>query len=226
MRISRIRGSRLTRVGSWSNRSNKLMHRASDIWTTRKLGQLLNACLGEFRQIVAAALVTGMRYGEIVGMKMADFHEGAGTVSLSTSKSGKPRLIHLTEEGRAFFAAMAAGKQRNEYVFRRADGELWGKSHQFRPMREACERAKIAPAIGFHILRHTYASRLVMRGVRCQWWPSRSAIGSYSGQALRAPCPELRGRHGSASLDAYWDCHCDKRNGDARGRIAIPHAGS
>lgn len=128
-------------------------------------GRLLNACSGEFRQIVAAALVTGMRYGEIVGMKIADFHEGAGTVSLSTSKSGKPRLIHLTEEGRAFFAAMAAGKQRNEYVFRRADGELWGKSHQFRPMREACERAKIAPAIGFHILRHTYASRLVMRGV-------------------------------------------------------------
>ena len=32
-------------------------------------------------------------------------------------------------------------------------------------MRHACERADIEPAITFHILRHTYASRLAMRGV-------------------------------------------------------------
>ena len=32
-------------------------------------------------------------------------------------------------------------------------------------MRHACERAEIEPAITFHILRHTYASRLAMRGV-------------------------------------------------------------
>jgi integrase len=31
-------------------------------------------------------------------------------------------------------------------------------------MQEACDRAKISPAIGFHILRHTYASRLAMKG--------------------------------------------------------------
>jgi site-specific recombinase XerD len=128
-------------------------------------GRLLNACAGEFRQIVAAALLTGMRYSEVVGMRAADFHAGAGTVSLSTSKSGKPRLIHLTDEGCAFFAAATVGKAANGLVFRRGDGEPWGRSHQFRPLREASERAKIAPAISFHILRHTYASRLVMRGV-------------------------------------------------------------
>jgi integrase len=32
-------------------------------------------------------------------------------------------------------------------------------------MKEACKAAKIEPAIGFHILRHTYASRLAGRGV-------------------------------------------------------------
>jgi integrase len=32
-------------------------------------------------------------------------------------------------------------------------------------MRRASEAAKIEPAIGFHGLRHTYASRLAMRGV-------------------------------------------------------------
>lgn len=127
--------------------------------------RLLNACPTDFREIVAAALLTGMRYGEIVGMKAADFHAEARTVSLSTSKTGKPRLIHLTDEGQAFFAASAAGKKRSDLVFRRSDGAPWGRSHQSRPLREACARAKVVPAIGFHILRHTYASRLVMRGV-------------------------------------------------------------
>jgi site-specific recombinase XerD len=127
--------------------------------------RLLNACNTEFQQIVAAALLTGMRYGEIVGMQVADFHIGASTVSLSTSKGGKSRLIHLTDEGRDFFAAAVAGKDPGALVFRRGDGEPWGKSHQFRPLREACEHAKITPAISYHILRHTYASRLVMRGV-------------------------------------------------------------
>lgn len=40
-------------------------------------------------------------------------------------------------------------------MFTRTDGTPWDKSHQTRPMREACERAGIVPAIGFHILRHT-----------------------------------------------------------------------
>lgn len=47
----------------------------------------------------------------------------------------------------------------------RADGGKWGKSHQLRPMMEACKRAKIKPAVSFHVLRHTHGSTLAMRGV-------------------------------------------------------------
>ena len=32
-------------------------------------------------------------------------------------------------------------------------------------MAEGCERARIKPAISFHILRHTWASHAVMNGV-------------------------------------------------------------
>ena len=32
-------------------------------------------------------------------------------------------------------------------------------------MQDACARAGILPAIGFHVLRHTHASILAMRGV-------------------------------------------------------------
>jgi integrase len=42
---------------------------------------------------------------------------------------------------------------------------MWGKSDQSRFMREACAVAKIMPAVSFHDLRHSYASRLATRGV-------------------------------------------------------------
>ena len=42
---------------------------------------------------------------------------------------------------------------------------LGGASHQQRPLEAASTRAKIEPTATFHILRHTYASALAMRGV-------------------------------------------------------------
>ena len=41
----------------------------------------------------------------------------------------------------------------------------WLKNHQSRLMKSACEQAKIEPPIGFHELRHTYASLLAQAGV-------------------------------------------------------------
>ena len=50
-------------------------------------------------------------------------------------------------------------------MFRHADGTGWKLSEQGRPMREAVARAKISPPIGFHGLRHTWASLSVMNGM-------------------------------------------------------------
>jgi len=71
----------------------------------------------------------------------------------------------LTDEGRAFFRRAAAGRAGDASLLPRASGRRWNKSEQFRPMREACAAARIVPAASFHILRHTYGSRLAMRGV-------------------------------------------------------------
>ena len=71
----------------------------------------------------------------------------------------------LTDEGAALFAQLAAGRSGSDFLLRRANGEPWKASHQGRPMAEACERAKIDPAISFHSLRHSWASLAVMAGV-------------------------------------------------------------
>jgi hypothetical protein len=60
---------------------------------------------------------------------------------------------------------LTAGRSPNDVLLRRHDGLGWKRAEQLRPMRGACARAGIAPAVGFHVLRHTHASILAMRAV-------------------------------------------------------------
>jgi integrase len=144
-----------------------------------EITQLVNACLPDFRALVTGALVTGCRYGELTAMQAGDFDPQAGTVAIRRSKGGKPRHVVLPDEGRRFFRQMADGKAGTDRLFERdrvvtqakreAPAETmragWNKSDQFRLIRASCVAAGIKPAISFHELRHTYASRLAMRGV-------------------------------------------------------------
>jgi site-specific recombinase XerD len=127
--------------------------------------RLVNACEPAFRNLVRGALLTGCRYSELTAMHVADFNADAGVVTVRESKVGKPRHVVLTDEGQHLFATLTVGKLRDEPIFTRRDGGTWGKSHQLRPMVEACHRAKIKPAVSFHVLRHTHGSTLAMRGV-------------------------------------------------------------
>lgn len=126
--------------------------------------RLVNACGGDFRQLVRAALLTGCRYGELIVLTASDFNADSGTLHVRESKSGKPRHVVLTEEGQQFFALATAGKESSALILTN-NGKPWGKSHQARPLSLACTAAKIKPAISFHDLRHTHASALAMKGV-------------------------------------------------------------
>jgi integrase len=132
--------------------------------------RLMNASDPDLRAIVTAALLTGCRYGELAALRPADIDQAAGVATARASKGGAPRTVVLTDEAKQFFTQETRGKESTALLFMRLDTktetrEPWGKSHQFRPLREACGTAKISPAVGFHILRHTHASRLAMKGV-------------------------------------------------------------
>ena len=140
-----------------------------------------------FRDLVRAALTTGCRYGELCALQVRDF--ARGKVHISESKSGRPRDVELSPEGAAFFEQLTAGRAGAEIMLRNRgrvsralerqrellrkqgkpekdakieDDGRWHKSEQSRPMAEACKGAKIVPAVGFHQLRHTWASLAVM----------------------------------------------------------------
>jgi integrase len=139
--------------------------------------RLVNACPSDLRALVTAALLTGARYGELAALTAADFDGTSGTLHIPRSKGGRARHVPLTDEASKFFTRAAVGKNRDDLMFTRKSGDAWGRSHQFRPLKEACTVAKIKPWIGFHVLRHTFASRLAMKGV------SMAVIASALGHA-------------------------------------------
>jgi integrase len=138
--------------------------------------RLVNACNPDFRNLVQGALETGARYGELIRLTVADFviakqerQNGTlievGMINVRRSKSGKPRHVVLSHEGKKFFDTLCAGRAGDALIFTKADGTSWANSNQKRPMDAAVARAKIKPSISFHGLRHTWASLAVMNGI-------------------------------------------------------------
>jgi integrase len=143
--------------------------READAAKVRYLGdnearRIVNACEEPFRALVSAALVTGCRYGELAALRVADYDRDARTIFVGASKSGKSRYVVLTDEAVTLFDRATFQKGGVDLLLPRADGRAWGKSHQVRPLELACQRARISPSVNFHVMRHTYASRLVMQG--------------------------------------------------------------
>lgn len=129
--------------------------------------RFLNACEPDFRELVAAALYTGARYSELARAQAAHMDIQQRSLYVPLSKSGRPRTIHLNKKAVGFFTRIAAGKVGSDLLLTKSDGSEWGKAHQSRRMQLACERAEV-PAMGFHQLRHSYASIAVKNGLPLQ----------------------------------------------------------
>jgi integrase len=124
--------------------------------------RLVNACDTDLRLLVQGALQTGCRFSELARLTVTDFHEPSGTIAIRLSKSGRARHVVLTAEGIALFKRLTAGRADGDLIFQ--DSGLPWKTTQ-RPMLDACRRARIEPAVGFHILRHSWAGLSVMAGM-------------------------------------------------------------
>jgi integrase len=127
--------------------------------------RLQSAVDEDFRRLVKGALVTGCRYGSLRFLRVADVDLASRTGVVKVTKNGKPQAIRFTKAGCAFIKSMIKGKAKKDFVFTKASGAPWKPSDQQRRMENGCEAAAIDPPIGFHGLRDTFASHLVMAGV-------------------------------------------------------------
>jgi len=124
----------------------------------------------EWRCMILVALRTGMRQGELLGLRWEDVDLVAGRIMVrqnrvrglvGSPKSGKPREIPLGDE---VLATLKEHRHlRGELVFCDLGGRPLTKGESKWPLWRACKKAGLR-RIGWHVLRHTFASHLAMRG--------------------------------------------------------------
>ena len=121
--------------------------------------------------MITVALRSGLRRGELMALRWSDVDlEAAKPVihvrrSLTEGcfglpKSGKPRWVPLTYEARS---ALEDHPRWGELIFCQRGGSPLTEDRCRRPLERAYKKANLKP-LGWHALRHSYASHLVMKG--------------------------------------------------------------
>ena len=122
----------------------------------KELRALLEACPDGLREIVALAVSTGMRRGEILSMRHLDVDLANRVAMLPNTKNGELRIVHLNEMAMMVFESMTGNP--GDLIF--ADWSEDDVSDGFRRARKAIGRTDFR----FHDLRHTAASWMRMTG--------------------------------------------------------------
>jgi integrase len=133
--------------------------------------RLVTAAQEPWRTMIVVALRTGLRQGELLALSWQDVDLVAGRLrvvrsrykdTIGTPKSKRSREVPLSAG--AVRALKSHRHLRGELVFCGESGRHLTKGECKWPLWTTCKRAGL-PRIGWHVLRHTFASHLVMRGV-------------------------------------------------------------
>lgn len=140
-----------------------------DFLTFSEARLLIAAADEECRAMITIALRTGLRLGELLALRWIDVDLDAGRIIVrravargivGTPKNGRSREVPLSDEAAA---ALREHPRRGELVFCSPDGSMLSRGATKWPLRRALKRAGLR-SIGWHRMRHTFASHLVMRG--------------------------------------------------------------
>lgn len=142
-----------------------------DFLTQGESDSLLSSMTGVWREIVLTAIKTGLRMGELRGLKWQDIDCNNQTLTVNHSwcnynkglvspKSNKIRNIPLTSE---VFDVLSRGGKKSEFVFLDEFDGMFNDQRFNCELEEACKRAGLRK-VTCHTLRHTFASHLAMSG--------------------------------------------------------------
>ncbi|HUL42053.1 MAG TPA: hypothetical protein VLV32_09150, partial [Burkholderiales bacterium] len=96
--------------------------------------RLLQHCVGAFRDLVEAALLTGARYGELRSLLAGDYDKSRRILSIRDGKTG-PREVPVSDAAAVLLARLKARKLPTAFLLTRDDGKPWEHSDQDELMR-------------------------------------------------------------------------------------------
>jgi integrase len=107
--------------------------------------------------VVAFALNTGMRKGEILGLKWRDINFDQKQIAVEKTKTNERRWVPINDQVYRILEAQKGPRKPSDPVF--ADGAVNLRKH----FEGAVKRANLEN-FRFHDCRHSFASQLVMSG--------------------------------------------------------------
>src|SRR3989344_6407422 len=133
---------------------------------------LLKHSEGVVREMILIALRTGMRQGEIKGLQWNSISWENRSVAVRHSRDDRMKMLVSPKSNRErhvpldadVYEILYARKNNTGYVFLDTDKEPFDYHRMERRLTKACNDAGIRK-VGWHILRHTFASHLAMKGV-------------------------------------------------------------
>lgn len=146
-----------------------------DFLTFEEAERLVAAAEPQWRTLILLDIKSGLRQGELIGLQWGDVDLQRGMLQVRRAiwrgvtglpKGGQARTVDLPAS--AVEALKAHRHLCGPYVFCQPDGQPLTAGKMKQPLLRALRRAGISRehgAIGWHDLRHTYASHLAMRGV-------------------------------------------------------------
>jgi integrase len=128
--------------------------------------RLLAVCSPALRRVVDIGVLTGFRRRELVSLRPEDVDVERGTVSVAAcyAKNGESRTLPVGPRLKALLQDALATRGHTSVVLVNEQGRPWAPDSLSQLFRETCEHATLEP-LGPHVLRHTFASRLVMAGI-------------------------------------------------------------
>ncbi len=132
--------------------------------TEEEEARLLAVAPPSLARVVRFALATGMRRGEILGLRWqdVDFRNAVAVIPAARAKGKRDRPVPLNAVALALVNELPRCLDRSAPVFGNSKGNT--NENLEREWRRTLALSGVED-FRFHDLRHTYASRLVMRGV-------------------------------------------------------------
>ena len=140
-----------------------------DFLTREECQQLLSAAVGIWRDMIVVVLGTGLRFGELIAIKWEDVDFQASELTirqsyakgvLGSTKSNRIRRIPMTAPVHDVFYRL---RKKEGLVFARSQGDPLEHRVCLKKLYSLCKKAGLR-RIGWHTLRHTFASHLAQAG--------------------------------------------------------------
>lgn len=133
---------------------------------------LLSHAQGTVREMILMALRTGMRQGELKGLQWSSVDWENRSVTVRHSRDDRMRILVPPKSNRErhipldldVYETLYNRKRETGYVFLDEDREPFDYHRMERRLTKVCKDAGLRK-IGWHTLRHTFASHLAAKGV-------------------------------------------------------------